>query len=134
MIDIETELFSLIADKVRHEHPNAFITGEYVKAPPSLPCVFIIEADNLTHQSTITTSCGENHAQLLYEVTVCSNKKRGKREECKSILKTVDDVLISLGFTRVVKNPIPNELDATIYRIVARYRAIVSKDKTIFRG
>ena len=30
-------------------------------------------------------------------------------------------------------NPVPNEEDATVYRIVARYRAIVSKNKVIYR-
>lgn len=30
-------------------------------------------------------------------------------------------------------NPVPNEEDATVYRMVARYRAIVSKNKTIYR-
>jgi len=41
--------------------------------------------------------------------------------------------MAGLGFTRTVKTAIPNLENATIYRMVGRYKAVVSKNKTIFR-
>ena len=70
---------------------------------------------------------------MLYEVNVYSNKTSGKKSECKSIIALIDSKLGELGFTRTMLNPIPNEENATVHRMVARYRAVISKDKTIYR-
>lgn len=133
MIDIETEVFNIVAQKVRETYPKIFMTGEYVKSPPSFPCVSLIEVDNQIYRNTRTTDCIENHVQVMYEVNVYSNKASGKKAECKAIVSLVDKSMEALGFTRTLMNPVPNEEDATVYRIVARYRAIVSKNKVIYR-
>lgn len=133
MIDIESELFGLIASKTRIQFPKIFITGEYIKVPPSFPCVSIVEVDNQVYRNTRDTKSIENHAQVLYEVNVYSNKTKGKKSECKSIISFIDEQFEHYGFTRTMLNPVQNEGDATIYRMVARYRAIVSKDKVIYR-
>ena len=133
MIDIETEVFNIVSKKVREEYPKVYMTGEYVKSPPSFPCVSLIEVDNQIYQNTRTTECIENHVQVLYEVNVYSNKTSGKKAECKAIISLIDKEMEALGFTRTLMNPVPNEEEATVYRIVARYRAIVSKNKVIYR-
>lgn len=133
MIDIESEVFDIISKKVRIKHKSIFMTGEYVKSPPSFPCVSIIEVDNQIYRNTRTSSSIENHSQIMYEVNVYSNKTNGKKSEAKKILSVIDIEFRKLGFTRVMTSPVPNEQDATIYRIVARYRAIVSKEKVIYR-
>lgn len=133
MIDIESEIFDMISKKLREDNRKIFVTGENVKSPSSFPCTSIVEVDNQVYRNTRTTSSIENHAQLLYEVNVYSNKTNGKKSEAKKILSLVDSEFSKLGFTRVMTSPIPNERDSTIYRIVARYRAIVSRDKTIYR-
>lgn len=133
MIDIESEVFNTISEKVREQYPEIFMTGEYVKSPSSFPCVSLIETDNQIYRNTRTSGCIENHAQVVYEVNVYSNKQRGKKAECKEILGFIDKQLEALGFTRTLMTPVPNEVDATIYRMVARYRAIVSKENVIYR-
>lgn len=133
MIDIETEVFNVVSTNTRKKYPKIYMTGEYVKSPPSFPCVSLIEMDNQIYQNTRDSGCIENHAQLLYEVNVYSNRTSGKKAECKAIIAFIDSQMEALGFTRILMNPIPNEEDATIYRIVVRYRAIVSKDKIIYR-
>lgn len=133
MIDIETMIFDNVSKKVRETYPKIFITGEYVKSPSSFPCVSLIETDNQILERTRTSSCTENHVQVMYEVNVYSNKKSGKKAECKKIISSIDEWLTELGFTRTMMNPVPNEEDATIYRMVGRYRAIVSKDNIIYR-
>lgn len=133
MIDIETEAFNIVSKKVREEYPKVYMTGEYVKSPPSFPCISLIEVDNQIYRNTRTTECIENHVQVLYEVNVYSNKTSGKKAECKAIISLIDKEMEALGFTRTLMNPVPNEEEATVYRIVARYRAIVSKNKVIYR-
>lgn len=132
MIDIEPEVFDDVSKAVRNEYPNVYMTGEYVRVPPSFPCVSLIEADNQIYRNTRDSGHIENHAQVIYEVNVYSNKTKWKKTECKAIISLIDSRMESLGFTRTILTPVPNEQDG-IYRMVGRYRAIVSRDKTIYR-
>lgn len=133
MIDVENDVFSEVAGKARERFPKLYVTGEYVKSPPSFPCVSIVEIDNATFRNSQTTESQENHVAVSYEVNVYSNKTKGKKAECKEIVAFVDEVLMSLNFTRIMLEPVPNQNDATIYRMLGRYRAVVSRNKTIFR-
>lgn len=133
MIDVENEIFTIISTAVRAKYPKIYMTGEYLKSPPSFPCVSLIETDNQIYRNTRDSGNIENHVQVLYEVNVYSNKTSGKKSECKAIIALIDSEMESLGFTRTLMNPVQNEADATIYRMVARYRAIISKNKTIYR-
>ena len=133
MINIETELFNNVSTKVRAVYPGIYMSGEYVKSPTSFPAVSFVEMDNTVYTSTQTSDEMENHASLMYEVNVYSNKTKGKKTECKEIISLIDKEMMLLGFSRTMLQPIPNMDDATIYRIVARYKGVVSKDKTIYR-
>ena len=133
MIDIENELFTKVATALRAQFSGIFVTGEYVKAPSSFPRVMFMEMDNTPYRRTQTQADMANHATVMYEVNVYSNKTKGKKTECKAIIKVIDDMMLSLGFDRPFLNPIPNLEDATIYRMTARYIAIVSKDQVIYR-
>jgi hypothetical protein len=70
----------------------------------------------------------------MYTANVYSNKSSGKKSECKSIMAIIDDEMQDMGFVRVGSGPMaaPNA-NASIYRMVARYRATISKDKTTYR-
>ena len=133
MINVENEIFNIVAKAVRSAYPDIYISGEYVKSPPRFPAVSLIEMDNSAYIRTQTSGSVENHAELMYEVNVYSNKTSGKKSECKSISALIDNELAALGFSRIMLQPIPNMDDATIYRITGRYRAVASKDKIIFR-
>ena len=52
--------------------------------------------------------------------------------EAKELLQTVDEEFSKLNFTRILMNPVANLNDATIYRIVARYQAVVDKEYRIY--
>ena len=133
MINVETEIFNRIAIAVRNEYPKAYVVGEYVKAPSRFPCVSIVEMDNTAYDRTQTSGCLENHADISYEVNIYSNKTSGKKSECKNIASLIDNEFAALGFSRTMLQPIPNVDDATIYRMLGRYRGVVSKDKVIYR-
>lgn len=133
MIDIENEVFDSVSKSVREKRPDVNMTGEYVKSPSSFPHVSLIEMSNTVFTSTQTSTEYENHVVVMFEANVYSNKARGKKTECKEIISLLDNEMLSLGFTRTMLQPIPNMDDATIYRMTARYTAIVSKDKMIYR-
>ena len=133
MIDIENELYTQIATALRAEFTPISVFGEMVKAPAVFPAVMIEEKDNSIYQKTQDSGNIENHTVLMYEVNIYSNKQSGKKTECKNIFKVIDEIFASNGFTRTLKEPIPNMEDATIFRMVGRYTAIVSGDKRIFR-
>ena len=133
MIDAENEIFDEVSEKVREKFPGIFMTGEYVKSPPNFPCVSLVEIDNATFRKTQTTESQENHVALVYELNVYSNKTKGKKAECKAIVALVDELMMGLNFTRTMLEPVPNQDNATIYRMLGRYRAVVSKNKTIYR-
>ena len=133
MINIESAVFNRVAMRVREVFSDIYITGEYVKSPPSFPAASLVEMDNSTRVETIDSGSNENHANVMYEVNVYSNKATGKKSECREILGLIDEEMLSMGFSRSTLTPVPNENDSTIYRMVGRYRATVSSDHTIFR-
>lgn len=133
MIDVENEIFSKVAESVRAAYPSVFISGEYVRTPPKFPFVSLIEMSNTAYDRTQTSGDLENHASLMYEVNVYSNKTSGKKSECKAIATLIDNELATLGFSRTMLQPIPNMDDATIYRMTGRYTAVISKDKKLYR-
>lgn len=133
MINIENDVFNHVSIEVREKYPDIYMTGEYVKSPPSFPHASLVEMDNTMYISTQTSCDNENHSSVMYEVNVYSNKVKGKKSECKAIITLIDNEMTKLGFTRIMLQPIPNMDDATIYRMTGRYKAVVSKDKTIYR-
>ena len=133
MINVESEIFSTVESVVRAKYPKIFMTGEYVKSPSSFPCVSLVEISNVVYQNSSSTTVEENHAAVTYEVNVYSNKSKGKKAESREIMNLIDTQLAQIGFTRIMLEPVPNLEDATIYRLLGRYRAVVGVDHTIYR-
>ena len=51
MIDIEIELIDRISAKLREQCEDVYVTSEYVKSPPTFPCVSIVEVDNQVYRN-----------------------------------------------------------------------------------
>ena len=64
----------------------------------------------------------------MYEINVYSNRQNGRKKECRNILNVADETIVGLGFTRTMLSPVPNLADATIYRLTARYQAVIGTD------
>ena len=133
MIDLESPLFTEIAGVLRSTYPGITVYGEYVAAPAGFPSVSIVEMDNSTFLPTWSNRATEQYALVMYEVNVYSNLTRGKKAQAKAIMDTIDGLLQAYGFERMACQPIQNMNDATIYRMVGRYRAVVSDELMIFR-
>lgn len=132
MIDIESELFTLIATALRAAYSGIYISGEYVSQPPQFPAVSFVEMENSVYLPGRDSSGIENFANVMYQVDVYSNLNRGKKAEARTIIGMIDVLMAVNGFTRTFLNPVQNMNDPTIYRITARYTAVVGKDKVIY--
>ena len=130
MIDCENEVYTRIARVLRDKFPGITIAGEYVNAPSSFPHVSITQSDNSVVSEQMTGSA--EMAQVMFEINIYSNKADGRKTECKAIAKVIDDVMFKMNFKRMALTPIPNMEDATIYRIVARYR-VMTDGKYFYR-
>ena len=108
------------------------VMSESNRIPADFPCVTFLEANNVTRRDTLDSAMMEHHANVMYEVNVYSNKTIGRQSECRKILDTIDRLLLQKGFVRTYMNPVPNMNDSTIYRIVARYVATISKERVVY--
>lgn len=133
MIDVESLIFSQVAEALRVAFPRILVSAEYVDTPAKFPAVTIVESDNAVVQRMRTTNI-ENAVTLMYEVNVYTNTVGYKKSEAKDIMEAVDGEFSKLGFARTMCNPISNLSDATIYRMVARYTATVGKDFWVYRA
>lgn len=133
MIDIENDVFNDAAQALRAAHSGIYVVGEYVETPARFPAVTIVEADNRVIQNMRTLNI-ENAVLSMFEVNIYSNKASGKKSEAKAIANTVDAFFSSIGYTRTMRNQVPNLNDSTIYRIVCRYEANVDKDLWIYHN
>lgn len=133
MINLEFDIFTAVATALRTAHTGIYVTGEYVPAPPQFPAVSIVEADNRVLQRMRTLNI-ENAVSVMYEVNIYSNKVSGKKAEAKAITETLDAKFAEIGFTRTMMNQVPNLNDASIYRIVCRYEAVIDKDFWIYHN
>lgn len=130
MIDIENYLFT----QVKNRLPKSVNCGaEYTKQQSNFPFLTLSVIDNSVLERFIDSARLENAAEITVEVNVFSNKAASKKEECKKIMRETDTVLSDLNLTRTMCQPMPNLQDATIYRMTARYRAVVDKNFNIYR-
>lgn len=133
MIDLENDIFDYTAKALRAAHTGIDVAAEYVEMPAKFPHVSIVEADNRVLERMRTNNI-ENAVSVMYECNIYSNKASGKKSEAKAIANTLDDVLSGIGFTRTFREQVPNLRDATIYRIVCRYEAVIDKNFVIYQS
>lgn len=140
MIDIENQIFSAVAVPLREKYGKdtkgqwkIWVSGESTDVPARFPAVTIEEKDNYVYTRASTTNI-ENASKVMYEVNVYTNRVGYRKQDAQEILSFIDEIFASLKFTRIAAPPIDNLSDATIYRQVGRYTAIVDKDGMIYQS
>lgn len=130
MIDIESEVFEKVSSALRSEIPGIFVAGEASAVPSTFPAVTLSEDDNSTYG--FDWSGEERFTRVMYTANVYSNLPSGRKAQCKEIIKIIDKHMFEMGFLRVGRSPfeMPNQ---NLYRMVARYRAVIDKDKNVYR-
>lgn len=135
MIDFENQIFNVIALALRNENPTITITGEELTVTASdstFPVVTVIQKSNTTMESMIDNISIENYSNVMFEVDVYTNLVRGKKAQAKSIMDIIDNNFQTLGFVRNFYQPLSNLADTTIYRLKARYKAVIGKDGRVY--
>ena len=125
MIDAENAVFNTVSSALKMTYSGIYVTGEYTPAPPRFPAVSLMESDNRVATKYSSSSTIERAVSTMYEANIYSNKVSGKKTEAKAIANALDEVMAGLGFTRTMRNQIPNFNDAKIYRIVCRYEGTI---------
>ena len=133
MIDIENKVFNSLSTSLTTTFSGILVVSEQINAPSSFPCVSIIQEDSYTDVNYTSTEHVENVVNVVFEVNVYSNKKAKKKSECKTIMAHICDKFNELGFSRTFLNQMPNLVDSSIYRMVARFVAKVDSNDTIYR-
>ena len=128
MIDIENKVLSVVREAVLAVYPNVSVYGEYVEAPASFPCVTVTEDTNYTYVYSKDEMPDEHHADVQYAVNVYSNRQSGAKLEAKAIMNIADAAMQGMKFWRTMTRQVPN-VDRTIYRLIARYHAIVGEPR-----
>ncbi|MCQ2544313.1 MAG: hypothetical protein MJ126_09135 [Lachnospiraceae bacterium] len=130
MIDVENLVITKIREQVKTIYPDVAITSKITDVPSSFPCISIQEEDNSIYAKSQDATGAEYHAKVMYSVNVYSNKEQGNKAEAKDLMSVVDNAFRNIGFNRTMKSPVPNR-DVSIYRITARYEAIVAESQEI---
>lgn len=133
MIDAEFAIYNAVTTELKLIYPDIFATGDLSASPARFPAVSIVEINNSVLSRTRTDNI-ENAVSVAYEVNIYSNKTGYNKMEAKEILSVVDSSFQNLGFTRTFCNPVQNLEDRNIYRIVARYEAVIDKDFWIYQS
>lgn len=132
MVDIESEIFSLVAVPLRKEFPGIRTYGGSSDIKAEFPAVTIEEKDNYVFARASTTNI-ENAAGVMYEINAYTNVSGYKKQQAKQIMQFIDNIMSGLKFRRTLCNPVDNLSDATIYRLVARYEATVDTGLMIYQ-
>lgn len=134
MIDIEQDVFAIVAPVLRKEFSGISVANTRTNSPAKFPAVSIVEADNSVHEPMRTLEI-ENAAALMYEVHIFSNLVGGYQKiEAKNIAQVVDREFSRLGFTRTMRSEIDNLSDSSIYHYVLRYKAVADNDFWIYQS
>ena len=120
MIDIENELFNIIAVTLREEYPDIFVSGDDSLTPSSFPCVYIVQRDNPIDMSSSDSGSIERVTIPMFEINVYSNLITGRKKQAKEIMAKICEIMSGLDIERTYCQPTPNA-DASIYRIVGRF-------------
>lgn len=129
MIDYEVNVFDTVYRKVSNLFAKGKFTSIYVQSPTAFPAGSLIELTNDTVGKRQSSTPIENFARVMYQLDVYATTK----QEAKSLLGAVDDVMISIGFTRTGGEFLDNVTNVNIFRYAARYVAEIDRDGTIYR-
>ena len=131
MINNESEIFTKITTALQDEDGSVKTSSVYTNSPSSYPFVSIELISNNVYESGVDSGDIENFAYLGYEIVVMTSGNT-RKSKAYSLLEVVDSELKQLGFTRIVLAPSQDQ-NETLYRLVARYEAVVGKDLKVYR-
>ena len=132
MIDVESEIYDIVAGIVKAKYPNVIMENRRCYDPAKFPCIYLKLADAPALQKTRDTGSNERHINMMWEVNIYSNKQGASAREAKDLFYAVDEAMQRIGFTRTMYEAL-NWENQTVYRILGRWQAICSEDGKIYK-
>lgn len=131
MINNASEIFTKLTTALQNADSKVKTASVYKNTPTSYPFVSIEQIGNNVYERGIDSGEIENFAYITFEVNVYAEGNT-RMSKAYTLLEVVDSELKSIGFTRIVITPMQDQ-NETIYRLVARYEAVVGKDLKVYR-
>ena len=131
MINNASEIFDRITTALKSSDSAVKTSSVYVNAPSSYPFVSIELIEDSVYELGVDSGDIENFANMTYELNVYT-KGDTRMSKAYKLLGVADDLLKSIGFTRIIIQPMQDQ-NETLYRIIARYEAVVGKDLKVYR-
>lgn len=120
MLNVENRVFTNIKKHVSDICSE--VVNDSSKSPASFPCMSVVQIDSPDYAMDLENT--ENAVQSVVEIQVFSNKSI---TEAKNIISKACDGMRIMGYVRNYgPMKISNAADTNIYRMVARFRRIVS--------
>lgn len=120
MIDVSNRVFSNIKKYVSDICSEVVIDSS--KSPAKFPCMSVVQIDSPDYAMDLENT--ENAVQSVVEIQGFSNKNI---TEAKTLINKACDGMRLMGYVRNYgPMKISNAADTNIYRMVARFRRIVS--------
>lgn len=132
MISVFNEIYTAVTRSVKSSIEDLKTSRPYPKGNDAFPLLTMEQKNNITYKKTLDSSLSENHASIMIEINVYSNKKSGASVECEKILDVADAEMQRFGFVRTFYSPMPN-MDDSVTRLTARYEGVVSKSKIVYK-
>lgn len=129
MIDYEVNIFDRVHRKVSSKFAKGKFVSVYVPDPTAFPAGSLVELTNHTVLKRQSSTPKENFARIMYQLDVYALNK----QEAKSLLGEVDNVMIAIGFSRVGGEFADNMSNVNVFRYAARYEAEIDVDGNIYR-
>ena len=129
IIDITNEILTDLKDELT----GVTLLTSYAPTTPKFPTVTVEEMSNSDNMRT-KDSGGVQHNDISFiiDIYTTGNKKMSEAKDIRNKINTI--ISGKYGLARGKSSPIPNYLDASIYRYRLTYTGTISKNKTIYRG
>lgn len=131
MINNASEIFTKLTTALKNADSKVKTASVYTNSPSSYPFVSIEQIGNNVYERGIDSGDIENFASITFEINVYAEGNT-RMSKAYTLLEVCDSELKSIGFTRIVITPMQDQ-NETIYRLVARYEAVVGKDLKTYR-
>lgn len=131
MINNANEIFDRITTALKNVDKAVQTSSVYKNIPSSYPFVSIELIENSVYEPGSDSKDIENFANMSYEINVYA-KGDTKMSKAYGLLGVADNFMKSIGFRRIIAQPMQDQ-NETLYRIIARYEAVVGKDLKVYR-
>lgn len=131
MINNANEIFTRLTTALQTADASVKTSSVYTNSPSDYPFVSIEMISNTIYENGVDSGDIENFANIDYEVNVYT-KGSAKMSNAYKLLEVADNFMKSIGFTRIILTPMQDQ-NETLYRLVARYEAVVGKDLKVYR-